>query len=61
MCMCVCVGGWVRRIPVRPQGGGTSGEGSNVDTVLAALVDYSKDPKLWRFVHSVVGRCDRSR
>lgn len=45
------------RDPVCPQGGEAGGDDSSVDTVLAALVDYSKDPKLWRFVHSVVGKC----
>ncbi|KAK8398145.1 hypothetical protein O3P69_003818 [Scylla paramamosain] len=41
-------------------GGEAAGDDSSVDTVLAALVDYSKDPKLWRFVHSVVDELDYS-
>ncbi|XP_064105183.1 sarcoplasmic reticulum histidine-rich calcium-binding protein-like [Macrobrachium nipponense] len=40
---------------------GNSGWGSDVDDVLAALVGYSKDPSLWRFVHSVVAELDYSK
>ncbi|XP_045131710.1 uncharacterized protein LOC123516463 [Portunus trituberculatus] len=40
--------------------GAAGGYDSSVDNVLAALVDYSKDPKLWRFVHSVVDELDYS-
>ncbi|XP_069182471.1 uncharacterized protein [Procambarus clarkii] len=35
--------------------------GGSVDDVLAALVGYSHDPDLWRFVHSVVDELDYSR
>ncbi|XP_071532680.1 uncharacterized protein [Panulirus ornatus] len=37
------------------------GGGGGVDDVLAALVSYSRDPALWRFVHSVVEELDYSQ
>ncbi|KAG7160056.1 hypothetical protein Hamer_G020854, partial [Homarus americanus] len=44
-----------------PHPQGSDGDGGNVDNVLAALVGYSRDPELWRFVHSVVDELDYSR
>nr|XP_053637320.1 uncharacterized protein LOC128692266 [Cherax quadricarinatus] len=44
----------------RSDGGGSNSGGSDgggsVDDVLAALVEFSRDPELWHFVHSVVGK-----
>ncbi|XP_069938196.1 uncharacterized protein [Cherax quadricarinatus] len=48
----------------RSDGGGSNSGGSDgggsVDDVLAALVEFSRDPELWHFVHSVVDELDYS-